>query len=85
METKCLEVKVDGLSIGSGDCGPQRHYHEPARHYDEYHYHDGPRGPEWKHRAKWKHNGKGKPPGHWEKREKVTYEEEWYYTEGHRH
>lgn len=79
IEADCLQIKVDGLSIGSGDCRPARNYRETVQHYDVHHYyHQDDHA--WKHPGKWKKPAKWQEsPGHWKKREKITYEEEWVY------
>ncbi|EKO3424258.1 hypothetical protein NTK89_000229 [Vibrio fluvialis] len=85
VEADCLQIKVDGLSIGTSDCRPTRYYRESVKHYDVHHYYHEDERP-WKHPGNWKKKAKWKDkPGHWKKREKVTYEEEWVYERKHRH
>lgn len=83
VETDCLNIKVDGLSIGAGDCRPRRVYRETVRVYEDRDHHHGHPG-KWRHKNKWKHHNKWKDKhGHWKKREKVIYREEWRYEDRH--
>ncbi|QXO18389.1 MULTISPECIES: hypothetical protein [Vibrio] len=85
VETDCLNIKVDGLSIGAGDCRPRRVYRETVRVYEDHDHHRHPS--HWQRKNKWKHDKHWKNgQGHWKKREKVIYQEEWRYEDrGGRH